>query len=285
MMHVQTNEDYPDVSRPNGNGKSLSQTASEGIQRPDYWRGSQRDALESNIGKEFEDARFAVQQSVGGILEKKNKAFKGSYVDLAAGFSKILPIMWKEGLSLRQYPGRTHGLSGQKCIVLDVHTKITHVETGQHETIIMPIPIEPFSYKDPQTKKTVYTDIITAQCYGTALTYGKRYSIFSYLGIATADTDATPSLIEAMEQPEYEEEAQTILNGIKDIQTKPELEAWIKANSSEIQLYPKQVIEIVRDDVKDKLNSLPVALVEDESQDPDQLDIVDAIEAKKGKGE
>lgn len=261
-------------------GKSLSEKASEGVQKPDYWRNAHNDSLISNVGPEFMAAFMAVQKDVGGVMENDSSGYGYKYTSLAAAVARVLKSMHEQSLALQQYPGKIHGLSGSsKTLISEIHTRITHVHTGQHQIAISPIPLEPFSYpekddKGKKTGKTIFTDVVNAQSFGSSFTYGKRYALLSYWGIATADNDAVSALLD---EPEYEKIATPVINGMKTCRTLQELKEWGEKNRAMVHniMHPR-ASRLVAAAYKELQEQLPETLPEDESQDH-QHDLEDAI--------
>lgn len=105
-----------------------------------------------------------------------NPGFKSKYADLAEVLQTIRPIAAKYGLSFVQGVAYTDGLA-------KVVTRLMH-KSGQFIEEELSIPV---------TKKD-------AQGLGSAFTYGRRYSIAAFFGIAQDDDDgeaATPKKVKA----------------------------------------------------------------------------------------
>lgn len=268
--------------------RPLSAQAKEQIVRPDYWRGDWKDSLIDNAGPEFLSAFMAVQQEVGGILENDSAGYGYEYASLGAIIAKVLKVMHQHSLILQQYPGKIHGITGNnKLVIADIHTKVQHAQHYQQQQILVsPIPIEPHSYKDKETKKTVYTDIITAQSYGGAFTYGKRYALLSYWGIAPADKGQVPALLDIANQQEYKKIAAPVISGMKHCQSIEELKSWGEANSERIKniMHPK-ASKFVYEQFEILLNSLPEKAPEDENQDTQVEELKKTVEKSKVKSD
>jgi len=94
-----------------------------------------------------------------------NPHFKNRYASLDAILDAVRPILHKNGLALSQTPLTADGMVG-------VTTRIIHTSGESTEsTLLLPAGQN------------------TAQGYGSALTYARRYSISSILGIAADDDD------------------------------------------------------------------------------------------------
>lgn len=94
-----------------------------------------------------------------------NPYFNSQYVELSQVLTSIRPIMYKRGLAVLQFPG--HIADGKLAITTRlIHTSGEWIEDEAHV---------PLQKNDPQG-------------FGSTLTYAKRYSIISALGLV-ADSD------------------------------------------------------------------------------------------------
>jgi hypothetical protein len=98
-------------------------------------------------------------------LNKVNPHFKSRYADLAAIRDATIPALSKHGLAIAQYMRHTDG-------VLVLVTRLMH-ESGEALEGEYPLPA---AADKPQVM-------------GSALTYGKRYSWASMVGISADDDD------------------------------------------------------------------------------------------------
>ncbi len=98
--------------------------------------------------------------------EKDNPFFKSKYVDLPTILQEVKPILFKN----QCYPTQQI-LSGDKTTL---KTKITHVDGTVLLECEAPIPVK---------------DINNPQNWGSAITFMKRYSLTSLLGIEEEDDD------------------------------------------------------------------------------------------------
>jgi hypothetical protein len=96
---------------------------------------------------------------------KVNPHFKSRYADIADGLEVIRPILSKHGLSVVQVTSVNHD-TGMFCLI----TRLMH-SSGQWIESSYPLP----------TGK--------AQEQGSAITYARRYSLFSLVGTAGTDED------------------------------------------------------------------------------------------------
>lgn len=100
-------------------------------------------------------------------LDSENPHFKSRFCSLAGARDAIIPVLAKHGLSLIQSAGSDE--RGPKLVCLLMHTSGQWVET------------------DPLTLPASKQD---AQGYGSALTYGRRYTLMALAGVVgDADDD------------------------------------------------------------------------------------------------
>ena len=103
------------------------------------------------------------------VIHKGTKSHNYTYADLPTIFEVINPLLKKHGL------GFTQELDGGALV-----TTIFHVESGDCRTSRAEIPIQELRGMN------IY------QSYGSAITYFRRYTLSSMLGIVTdKDTDAS----------------------------------------------------------------------------------------------
>lgn len=125
------------------------------------------------------------------VIHKGTESYGYSYADLPSILEIINPILKKCGL------GFTQLLDGE-----NLKTIIFDIETGENLESSLKIPFDSLNYKDIQKFKDgeQYTITIipgfegmnTAQAIGSLITYFRRYTLSTALGIITdKDTDAT----------------------------------------------------------------------------------------------
>jgi len=95
-----------------------------------------------------------------------NPHFKSKYAPLNEILNSVRPLLSKHGLAVMQFPSG----NGENIII---NTLLTH-ESGE------------WIEADPLTLKA---DKVTAQGAGSAITYGRRYSLSALLGISSEDDD------------------------------------------------------------------------------------------------
>lgn len=152
--------------------------------------------------------------------DKENPYFKSKYVALDGVLQTVRPVLAKHGLSVMQLP-----TSDETAVT--VTTLLMH-SSGQF------IESEPF--KVLLTKKD-------AQAAGSALTYARRYSLSSVLGIAWDDDDDGDSIAETNVTKELLAEIQELAQ-VKNVENKT-VSNFIRAtfNKSNAKLLDMQQLQ------------------------------------------
>ena len=121
----------------------------------------------SSGGKQIAAALVKAQKDFGPALKtNSNPHFRSKYAGLDACVEAVIDALNKHGIALTQH---THNVGGG----VEVGTVLVH-ESG--ETMSFGRLFVPCSKNDPQG-------------YGSALTYARRYSLTTALGIAPEDDD------------------------------------------------------------------------------------------------
>ncbi|TMZ44458.1 recombinase, partial [Klebsiella pneumoniae] len=100
-----------------------------------------------------------------------NPYYKSKYAPLQDVLNTVRPLLSKHGLSIVQSPSG----DGER---ISIHTMLIH-ESGEW------IEFDPLVLK---------AEKITPQGAGSAITYGRRYSLSAVLGISSEDDDDVPGL-------------------------------------------------------------------------------------------
>lgn len=231
---------------------TLAEAASEHIQRPAYWRrnGHSHSSVSVDEGewdKEFDEAFLQVQSEAGPLLwaEAKNDYNDSRYVTLGALLAKIHPILVKNKLSYNQGVGKINiriDLGGKGF--LPVWTRLTHVPTGQWQRFWVEMPLIKFD----------------AQSYGSTMTYGRRYALVSYLGLAATDDDAVLASSKPNFDPEVQgKETSGLLRAIAKCGTEIELREWNKEKAQELSGLSEEALSALRTAWQDRLNEVKSA--------------------------
>ncbi len=118
----------------------------------------------------------AVGKMPAWITTDKAGAREIKYATLKHIIETVRPFLHEQGLRLRQGADRSWPLdegAGIKGRLIPIYTDIIHAESGEVDRTIVEIPL---SKMDPQAM-------------GSAITYGRRYSLLAALGLATDEAD------------------------------------------------------------------------------------------------
>ncbi len=222
----------------------LTEQASQNIERPHYWRDV-RDMIASNAGPEFEKALFELQSKLEAMIEADalNTFHENKFASLAHTIKTVRDACKEHGFTIRQFPGalRGHGPESKRFYTLPVCTKITHSDTQQAEMVIVDIPVD---------NKAI--------SYGAALTFGKRYALQSYFGIASADSDAMTFVQNKIDQETNEETAKPLIEQIQATETEEELQKYFQMADASLKMYSEGVLSLVRTASKEHLRKLKI---------------------------
>tara|TARA_Y100001937_G_scaffold128673_1_gene206629 strand:- start:1513 stop:2013 length:501 start_codon:yes stop_codon:yes gene_type:complete len=133
---------------------------------------SHHNPIQSDQISELAKALCKVQAEVSGAKKgSSNPFFKSKYADLASIIEASKAALAKNGLAVTQWFSESNENTCRVC------TTLMH-ESGQFLTSHLDIPLVK---KDPQAM-------------GSAITYGRRYSLAAILNMAQIDDDAESSL-------------------------------------------------------------------------------------------
>ena len=156
----------------------------------------------------------AQSQMTGAKKESKNPFFKSDYSDLTSVMKAISQPFADNGLCFIQSPGFSDGL-------ITVTTRLIHTsgEWMEGTTCL------------PPTKND-------AQGFGSAITYGKRYSLQAMAGVPSVDDDgnaAVQQAIPAFDPNTVKSSIDTIKKGIADNELSAAAEAWFELSKDEMK--------------------------------------------------
>lgn len=131
--------------------------------------------LQSTMTDQINAAIFEVQKALGPVIGMDSKGNHNKYTSLPALLKACKPKLFEQAVLLRQGTGRTHArnVNGVTYLALEVYSRFVHVPSGQHMSEWMEVP---FTKIDPQAAMS-------------ALTYGKRATLRSILGVADGEGD------------------------------------------------------------------------------------------------
>jgi hypothetical protein len=139
-------------------------------------------------------ALIKVQSTIGSLTKgESNPFFKSKYVPLPDILNEIKPILNENGFFLLQEPL----IDDQGREVLK--TRLIHT-SGDEISCVAPLKIEEKERNNPQK-------------YGSAITYMRRYSLTSLLGIAEEDDDGNSASTPGPQKKEYKNKSGLSSNG------------------------------------------------------------------------
>lgn len=157
---------------PNGNGSiagRASRYASEAHVQ------MQRDKL--SIGNNMiADAIERAMHEIPLWVKAEKEGARGKYAPLKDILAAVRPPLLKFGVRIRQGAESSRGAdegAGVKARLIPVYTDLVHTATGAMERTTVEIPLAK----------------LDAMAMGSALTYGRRYSLLAALGITTDEAD------------------------------------------------------------------------------------------------
>ncbi len=153
--------------------------------------------------------------------DKDNEAFKRGgkplkYASLKTIIETVRPILHEHGIRIKQGSGWSKILDeggGSKGRMVPVFTTLIHAESGESETTEIEIPLTRMD----------------AQAMGSAITYGRRYSLLAALGLATDEADDDGEAAKPRDVTQGVEESPALLMLKKEIDGKKavtDLYAW-----------------------------------------------------------
>jgi hypothetical protein len=131
------------------------------------------------VNRSLNDAIEGALREVGAVwITATHKSGKGEarYAKLKDILEKVQPILLKHRIRIRQGADRSWPCDdggGVKGRLIPVYTDLIHTVTGEAERTVIEMPL---TRLDPQAM-------------GSAITYGKRYSLLAALGLTTDEAD------------------------------------------------------------------------------------------------
>lgn len=138
--------------------------------------------------KNLASARLAFQGEIKSLTKNSEVSFTGkhqySYIDIAGVLDYVLPILTKHGILLEQYNIRSEVYNNRNTSevveshylksTVGIRTVLTLAETGEK--------VENELFED--------SDIKDVRVRGSIITYLRRYSLLTVLGLSAEDDDA-----------------------------------------------------------------------------------------------
>ena len=138
-----------------------------------------REDVAREAEKAFIRAHAAAQSEVPLVVRTRKNTFSGyTYADLADIETQAMPVIRRHGFAITAWSGPGAPQGYQR-----VHLRVAHIDGHTHE-ICDDFPIDN-SGTGGKTNKTA------VQAKGSTTSYGRRYLLCGYFGIATADDDGS----------------------------------------------------------------------------------------------
>jgi hypothetical protein len=179
---------------------------------------------------------FLVQKEIDGIvgMDSTNPHFRSKYVSLVKVISRVLHVVQKYNFVVMQTVEDGHMV-----------TRLLHKSGEVYESKVQIVYAE--NAKNPP------------QAYGSALTYSRRYSLMTALGLAPADDDANGA---SNNQPQRATDSRTVAKEIIELKKQlgydePAMHAfvslWFGEGKSFNDMTPTEKIQL-RDQMIDEVN-------------------------------
>lgn len=239
MNSIEGHQEIPEPS-----ATPLSQRAINGARPPRYWDRA-GGAMESR-GFGLEYALLKVQEKIKPIVEAdaNNPFVKRKYASLGMFLSLIKPVLNEHDIVMRQGAGKiiAYG-SASKDFFLPVWMDVYHVPSMSSDRVMLEIPLSK----------------LDAQAIGIAVTYGRRYLLQSYFGLASMDDDAASAVAKRLDKDEEGAAVAGIVEKIKECATVADLNKWAQANQDGIQHLSEEALAKCRAAYGDRLRELQEA--------------------------
>lgn len=124
--------------------------------------------------KNLMTARLAAQRALmkGAKRDRQNPFAKNTYATLEAVLEAVAEPLCEGGIVLTQWVGQITA-DGKDRATVTVYTRLEHAESSEYMQVSLPIPLAKHD----------------AQGVGSAMTYGRRYTLKAALGIPEIDDD------------------------------------------------------------------------------------------------
>lgn len=195
---------------------------------------------------------FAIWQAVKEMpvwIKSEAQGNRAKYAPLKDILHVVRPLLEKNGIRIRQGSDKSWGMDdgGAKGRLVPVYTDLIHVPTGEYERTQIEIPI---TRLDPQSM-------------GSALTYGRRYTLIAALGLATdeADDDGARAMpVTLTDKPSDSAQLQALQDELKAIDSLDKLNKWgsdgkVRSRINELSEGEHERLRIAYGDKREALSS------------------------------
>jgi hypothetical protein len=174
-------------------------------------------------GRSLDEALFRAQGELPNWVKAEKAGARGKYAPLGMILAVVRPIFERHGVRIRQGADRSWPLDeggGSKGRLVPVWTELIHTPSGERErtTLEMPLP-----KMDPQGM-------------GSALTYGRRYSLLAAIGLASDEADDDGARAKRQDVTEAQEESAALISLKAEVTAVKDLAGLVKwATDSKIK--------------------------------------------------
>jgi hypothetical protein len=166
-------------------------------------------------GRSLDEALFRAQAELPNWVKAEKAGARGKYAPLGMILAVVRPIFEKQGIRIRQGADRSWPLDeggGSKGRLVPVWTELIHTPSGERErtTLEMPLP-----KMDPQGM-------------GSAITYGRRYSLLAAIGLASDEADDDGARAKRHDVTEDQEESAALISLKAEVSAIKELAGLVK---------------------------------------------------------
>jgi hypothetical protein len=174
-------------------------------------------------GRSLDEALFRAQGELPNWVKAEKAGARGKYAPLGMILAVVRPIFERHGVRIRQGADRSWPLDeggGSKGRLVPVWTELIHTPSGERErtTLEMPLP-----KMDPQGM-------------GSALTYGRRYSLLAAIGLASDEADDDGARAKRHDVTEDQEESAALISLKAEVTAVKDLAGLVKwATDSKIK--------------------------------------------------
>ena len=204
-------QDFASAEYHSEQRQTLSEKAKVGIKAPGYW-DKREGVMRSSSRRSFSLALLRVQSEIEAIVEAdaNNPFTKKKYASLGMILTKIRPVLKKHKFVIKQGAGKIFSHGKSENYFLPVFMELVHAPTAESERQLIEIPL---------TK-------IDPQAIGIAISYGRRYLLQSYFGMASMDDDAAGAVRQRIDKNEQLEALNHIIEQLNEQKTEKDLKKY-----------------------------------------------------------
>lgn len=227
-------EDTGEV-KPNGIGQRAATAAAQAhVAMKNQLNGLHASSLHFAIWQSLQ--QMPVWITMDADLSVTRTGPKVRYATLKAMLTVVRPILLANGVRIRQGAERTFSTDdggGMKGRLVPVYTDLIHIPTGEFERTQIEIPLMKM---DPQAM-------------GSAITYGRRYTLIAALGLATDEADDDGESAKPKEMGDRQGDSTEVVALKADMDKQKDIDAltkWASAPANRARLNKLNDVETER---------------------------------------